>query len=203
MLNRLKSRYHATLGDFSARYHIKKSGSKVPKSAKFLGRPIITIFPGSKVLVGEHVLAISKPELTHLGVSRPVILRTLNANALIQIGSDSGLSGVTICSVKSVVIGQGCLIGADVMIVDTDFHPVHELKRRHKPIPAAQETDGIEIGNDVFIGARAVILKGSKIGDGSVIGAGSVVTSSIPPNSIFAGNPARLVGSIENLETSS
>jgi acetyltransferase-like isoleucine patch superfamily enzyme len=197
MLKRFINQYHSTIGTFSARSQMKRSGLTVPKSAKFLGRPIISIFPGSKVVIGEHVLAISKPELTALGVSRPVILRTLNANALIHIGSDSGLSGVTVCSVKSVVIGQGCLLGADVMICDTDFHPVHENNRRHKPIPEAQESDGIEIGNDVFIGARAVILKGSKIGDGSVIGAGSVVASKVPPNSIFVGNPARSVGSIE------
>ena len=198
MLNRFINQCHSTLGTFSARSQMKRCGLTIPKSVRFLGRPIISIFPVSKVVVGEDVLAISKPELTALGVSRPVILRTLSANALIQIGSDSGLSGVTICSVKSVVIGQGCLLGADVMISDTDFHPVLELERRHKPIPEPQETDGIEIGNDVFIGARAVILKGSKIGNGSVVGAGSVVTSEIPPYSIFAGNPARLVRPIEN-----
>ncbi len=188
---------HAALGTFTARIKFRRNGQKLPKSTLFLGRPIISIFPGSKVRIGANVVAISRSSPTALGVSRPVILRTLSANALIQIGSDIGLSGVTVCSVKAVVIGDGCLLGADVMISDTDFHPVHELKRRHKSIPPAQQGDEIEIGNDVFIGARAIILKGSKIGDGSVIGAGSVVTSYVPPNSIFAGNPAKMVGTVE------
>ena len=50
-----------------------------------------------------------------------------------------------------------------------------------------------EIGNDVWIGNRAIILQGLKIGDGAVIGAGSVVTHDVEPYSIIAGNPARLL----------
>jgi maltose O-acetyltransferase len=54
--------------------------------------------------------------------------------------------------------------------------------------------DPILIGNDVWIGNRAIILGGVTIGDGSVIGAGAVVTKSTPPYSIVAGNPARVIG---------
>ena len=51
----------------------------------------------------------------------------------------------------------------------------------------------VEIANDVFIGARSMILKGVHIGNGAVIGAGSVVTKNIPEYEIWAGNPAILV----------
>ena len=51
----------------------------------------------------------------------------------------------------------------------------------------------IVIGNDVWIGAQATILKGVEIADGAVVGAGSVVTKSVPPNAIVVGNPAKVV----------
>jgi len=50
-----------------------------------------------------------------------------------------------------------------------------------------------EIGNDVLIGANAIILAGVKIGDGAVVGAGSVVTKDVPPYAIVAGNPAKVI----------
>jgi maltose O-acetyltransferase len=54
-------------------------------------------------------------------------------------------------------------------------------------------TAPVHIGRDVFIGARTVVLKGSRIGDGTVIGAGSVVSGDIPAGVIAAGNPCRVV----------
>lgn len=54
----------------------------------------------------------------------------------------------------------------------------------------------IQIGNNVFIGMRALILKGVTIGDNVVIGAGSVVTKKIPSNSVYAGIPARRICSL-------
>ena len=50
-----------------------------------------------------------------------------------------------------------------------------------------------EIGNDVLIGANAIILAGVKVGDGAVIGAGSVVTKNVPPYAVVAGNPAKII----------
>lgn len=54
----------------------------------------------------------------------------------------------------------------------------------------------IEIQDNVWIGARAVILGGARIGEGSIVGAASVVDFEVPPYSIVAGNPARVVGSV-------
>lgn len=54
----------------------------------------------------------------------------------------------------------------------------------------------IVIGNDVFIGARSIILKGVTIGDAAIIGAGSVVTKDVPAGAIAAGNPAKIVRTV-------
>jgi acetyltransferase-like isoleucine patch superfamily enzyme len=124
-------------------------------------------------------------------VSHPVILRALAPGAHILIGDDTGLSGTTICAASSIEIGQGCLMGADVMIVDTDFHPLAPEGRRYAQVGAA--TAPVRIGNNVFLGARTVVLKGVTIGDNTVVGAGSVVTKDLPENVLAGGNPAHII----------
>jgi acetyltransferase-like isoleucine patch superfamily enzyme len=119
-------------------------------------------------------------------------------DAEITIGDNCGLSGTVICSAVGISIGERCLFGADVVIADTDFHPISPAEnRRGAPIPRPRSADRVRIGNDVFIGAGAHILKGVTIGNGAVIGARSVVTGDVPNMTIFAGNPARSVGTVE------
>lgn len=56
----------------------------------------------------------------------------------------------------------------------------------------------VRIGRDVFIGCRAIILPGVTIGDNAVVGAGAVVTADVPPRTVVAGNPARLIRSVDD-----
>ena len=63
---------------------------------------------------------------------------------------------------------------------------------KNLPFPTAKKLD-VTIGNDVWIGTNSTILSGVNIGDGAIIGASSVVTKDVPPYSVFAGNPAKLV----------
>jgi acetyltransferase-like isoleucine patch superfamily enzyme len=94
-----------------------------------------------------------------------------------------------------VEIGERVLIGADVLIFDTDFHNL-EPERRHAPPDWARISKRVVIEDDVFIGARSIVMKGVSIGKGAIIGAGSVVTADVPPFMIAAGSPARILGSI-------
>ena len=112
----------------------------------------------------------------------------------LRIGSHSFIGWhVTISVGQQVLIGKHCLIGANVLIADNDMHPVNALARRENHSVAKDDIKSINIGDDVWIGAGCFILKGVTIGNGSVIGAGSVVVNDIPPDSIAAGNPARIV----------
>ncbi|MBJ7289900.1 acyltransferase [Williamsia sp.] len=129
-------------------------------------------------------------------MTHPVVIRTLLAGAAIRIGNDVGLSGTSICSASSIIIGDRVLVGADVIICDTDFHPIDSSSRRYSPIPTPESGDAVVIESDVFLGARSVVLKGVTIGASSVVGAGSVVTKSVEPYSIVAGNPAKVIGRI-------
>ncbi|HEY6795298.1 MAG TPA: acyltransferase [Kineosporiaceae bacterium] len=122
-----------------------------------------------------------------------MVIRTLAPKARICIGPDVGMSGGSICSAVSVVIGRGSMLGADVTIADTDFHPIDTEDRRYRPLPEGNASDAVVIGNNVFLGTRTVVLKGVTIGDNSVIGAGSVVTRDIPGNSVAAGQPAKVI----------
>jgi acetyltransferase-like isoleucine patch superfamily enzyme len=179
-----------------ARLQFRRQGVKVGRKISLYGVPIISRCDESTIAIGDRVNLCSLPSFTALGVSRPVILRTLRPGAVLSIGEDSGLSGTTICAARSVAIGKRCLIGADVLITDTDFHPLDPENRRFRSERDAR-SESVFVGDDVFIGARAIILRGVKIGEGAVVGAGAVVTRDIPAFSVCAGNPARVIRNLE------
>ncbi len=76
----------------------------------------------------------------------------------------------------------------DVQVLDTDFHTI---VRDGSPQASVAP---VRIGDHVWIGTRAVVLKGVTIGDGAVIAAGAVVTADVPTGAVVAGVPARVVG---------
>ena len=180
---------------------LRAMGVEVGAGCRPHGWPIVTLAEGSRIRLGERVALCSLPRFTALGCNGPVILRTLRPSAVIEVGDDTGLSGTVICAAQAVRIGRGCLIGANVMIFDTDFHAVEATARGSLPDRAASDDavpgQAVVIGDQVFIGTGSIICKGVRIGDGAVIGAGSVVTSDVPARHIAAGNPARVVRAIE------
>jgi acetyltransferase-like isoleucine patch superfamily enzyme len=106
-------------------------------------------------------------------------------------------------------IGRYCSIGSLVGFGDMEHEPQwlttsnisyqpdfwSGVGWKTHPLPPAKKRGGIEIGNDVWIGAQSYIRGGAKIGDGAVIGHSAVVTKDVPPYSIAVGNPARVVKS--------
>jgi acetyltransferase-like isoleucine patch superfamily enzyme len=92
---------------------------------------------------------------------------------------------VQITCASSIIIGKGCVIARDVIIRDYDAHTIED--------PNFEIKKPIKIGNHVWIGNRAMILKGVTVGDGAIIAAGSVVTKDVPSYSIVGGVPAKVI----------
>ena len=170
-------------------------GVAVGEGCRVYGIPTVSMVEGSRISLGSEVMMISINCATALGVNHPVVLRTMASNAVITIGARSGISGGSFCAAREIEIGENCLIGANVTIADFDFHPISP-RDRHNSLKAIEAALHVCVGNNVFIGTGATILKGVSIGDNSVIGANSVVTTNIPANVIAAGNPTRVIRDI-------
>ena len=108
----------------------------------------------------------------------------------IKIGKDVFVnSGCCFQDQGGVTLGDGCLVGHNVVFATLD----HDIRpERRGDMTAAP----IVVGKNVWIGAHATILKGVTIGDGAIVAAGAVVTRDVPPNTIAAGVPARVVKTI-------
>jgi len=119
-------------------------------------------------------------------------------NAIVEIGDDVRISGCSITAEKHIKIGNRVMIGSGVLIMDTDAHPLDAEERQKNFAP---KTAPVVIEDEVFIGTRAIILKGVRIGQGAVIAAGAVVTKDVPHGSIAAGNPAKILGTIPRIIT--
>lgn len=102
----------------------------------------------------------------------------------LQIGSGYASPGLSLECTQSVTIGDDVIIAEDVIIRDSDRHEISGSRGM---------SASIVIGNHVWIGARAIILKGVTIGDGAVIAAGAVVTKDVPPRTLVGGVPARAI----------
>ncbi len=120
------------------------------------------------------------------------------------VGDFTLLNGAIVMAEERIDIGSHCLISWSVGIADSDFHPLEPAQRlidaqalapffKDRPPRPKLKTAPVKIGDNVWIGMGAVILKGVTIGDNSVIAAGAIVTKSIPANCIAAGNPAEVV----------
>jgi acetyltransferase-like isoleucine patch superfamily enzyme len=123
---------------------------------------------------------------------------------IVEVGDDSVLVGGIFMCAERITVGRRVIISYNVTIADSDFHPIDPVLRRQDAIANAPSGDRsrrppivskpVSIGDDVWIGIGAIILKGVQIGTGAHIGAGSVVTCDVSAGARVYGNPARSVG---------
>jgi acetyltransferase-like isoleucine patch superfamily enzyme len=121
----------------------------------------------------------------------------LGPEAEVEIGNYCSIVGAVFATNGRVVIGDFALIAHEVVIADTHWptpclcQPVAE-----QPRASRQPVRSIEIGANVWIGTQAIILGNVRIGEGAIIGAGTLVTQDVPPFTLCAGNPMRIVRTI-------
>jgi maltose O-acetyltransferase len=117
-------------------------------------------------------------------------------DAMVVIGDDAQINNDVFIKSEGpgIRIGARALLGSGVTIVDSDFHDLHPQRRRG----GAPAMGAVELGENVFVGDGARILKGVTIGADAVIGAGSVVTKPIPAGVVAAGNPARVLRELDD-----
>ncbi len=159
--------------------------------ARCWGKMLVVMDRGSSITIGSRLYAVSDNRRAGIALYSPCKLRTME-DAQLVIGDNVGLNGTSITCRGRIEVGDGTMVAANVVIIDSDFHGHWPPEDRWNP----SESDGFEpvvIGRDVWIGVGSIILKGSSIGDNSIIGAGSVVTGEIPSNVVAAGVPARVV----------
>jgi acetyltransferase-like isoleucine patch superfamily enzyme len=105
----------------------------------------------------------------------------------IRIGADTFINyGTSISAHTNVTIGENCLIGNHVLIMDSDYH---DLMNRRAP----GKTAPITIENNVWIGTRAIILKGVTIGEGAVVAAGATVVEDVAPRTVVGNSTAKVL----------
>lgn len=162
---------------------------------RIFGAPIVQRYRGSRIHLGNNLVLRSWPQSNPLVPDHPVTFATRSSSAVIEIGDECGLTGVTLVAANGIKIGNRVFIGSNTTIVDTDFHPLDKSVRINHPKDGKSQP--VRIDDDVFIGMNVIVLKGTSIGRGSVIGAGSVVSGTFPPHVIAAGNPAVVIRDLD------
>ncbi len=159
----------------AARIYLRRC-TDVGRYVRVSGRPFIS--NAGSLTVGERVLIESTTVrcelITYVG-------------GTLEIGPRTYINyGCSISAHKLVRVGADCHLGPYTNMIDNAYHDLDD----HSVTPPSRP---IIVGDNVWIGTRAIILPGVTIGDGAVIGAGAVVTKDVPARSIAAGNPARVL----------
>jgi acetyltransferase-like isoleucine patch superfamily enzyme len=167
------------------------------------GADRITFEPGAELLIGlgsfglthsgdTSVIRVRPGAAFHVGgrVALQRGVRIVVDSGRLSIGANTNVNGLgtKILCAESVTIGAGCTFSWEVQVLDNDFHAI-TVDGSQQPSRAP-----VVIGDRVWVGTRAVILKGVTIGDGAVVAAGAVVNKDVPAGAIVAGIPAKVVG---------
>lgn len=163
-------------------------------------------YPGVKFLESAELAGSDDSRSISIGSDSLIAgqISVLVPSAIIKIGANCFIGqGSKIWCQKAVVIGNNVMISHLVDVHDTNAHSLLPEERRMEALNRFHlgleknweevEADPITIGDNVWVGFKASIMKGVTVGSGAVVAAGSVVTKNVPSNALVAGNPARII----------
>lgn len=168
--------------------YLKLIGVKLSSNCSFRGWASFEMATDSLIRIDDNCRFNSRTTSNRIGVNHKCMISTLERNAILHIGSGSGFSGVTIGCWEKIIIGKNAMVGANVLITDGDWH---------LDDPRVSEPKPVFIGDNVWLGYGAVVMKGVTIGKNTIIGINSVVTKDIPANVVAAGNPCKVIKKLE------
>lgn len=180
------------------RLYLKCLGIKYGRNCKIFNK--VFILGHGNVIIGDNFSFYSGDSVNPISRNIQGCINTVHSG-VVEIGNDVGLSSTCIWAQEKIKIGNNVNVGGDCLILDNDAHPIDFAIRRNDFLREKGEleylknvkTQPIIIDDDVWIGARCIILKGVHIGARSIIAAGSIVTKDIPADSIAAGNPCKVI----------
>ena len=159
---------------------------------KFKGLTYIYVEKGASLIFKGGKTIINNSSVSNLfGLYQRTIFY-VKQNARVIIGESCGISGTSFCARESIVVGDRVQIGANCKIMDNDMHSLDPQDRAYDNRNTIK-TSPVVIGDDCFIGANSILLKGTTLGKNVIVGAGSVVHGKFPDNVIIAGNPAKII----------
>jgi acetyltransferase-like isoleucine patch superfamily enzyme len=163
-------------------------GIDIGRDCQFWGLPLLRRVGDSQYQIGSHCVFRSTEWSNLVGMNHRCMVSTLEPCARLAIGDDVGFSGVVIAAAESIEIRRGVLCGSNVTITDADWHT-----RVDDRWSSGGRSAPVVIGEGVWLGMGAMVLKGVTIGAGTVVAAGSVVSRSLPEGVVAAGVPATVV----------
>jgi acetyltransferase-like isoleucine patch superfamily enzyme len=138
------------------------------------------------IVIGDNVSVVGKIEIG--------FATRFSDRPRLQIGDNTGIGGGCVFTIgKLISIGSNCTLSGDVQIMDSNGHDTDPASRWRHQAPQIEDVRPVIIRDNVWIGKSCILFPGVKIGEGSVISAGSVVRNHVPPYSVVAGNPAKLI----------
>lgn len=169
-------------------YHLffKKKFLSIDKMPAVFGIWNVRIF-GPNISLGKNVIIVA-PKGIFLWLTT---VKYGSREGCIEVGNNVLLMpGIRVSSASKITIKDDCMLSHGCYITDADWHDVYDRTRLGKVEPVVLE-------KGVWVGDSATICKGVTVGENSIIGAKSVVTKDVPPNTIVAGNPAKVVGNLD------
>lgn len=159
----------------AARVYLRRC-TYVGRWARAVGKPVV--HNKGQIIFGDRARIISTIVRTEIAADR---------GGRLEIGERTFINyGCSIAAQELIRIGAGCHLGPYTNIIDNVYHDLED----HLQAPASHP---VIIGDNVWIGARVMVLPGVTIGESAVIGAGAIVTKDVPPRAVAAGNPARVL----------